>query len=530
MKTSLTYLTINQLKPLGYNRFQLQNLRKNGKVRFQWSPMEYCLQDVQQAKKEDFKVDETVKTVCFWAKDIFQEGEIKELEVYMNLFWTEYRKVVLRMFLWGFMTINEYSAKWPFNCYDNRSLYRYAQGFVKSSLSKQESQKEMKEKKIIELIEKTKKRPTINNKDWRELKEKDAILLERNLQAWKYNMKKLNDLKLSLKQKREIPKFKFFEKDFYCAIGDENTVNARIRIKWGFFVTSILSRRIKVPTGKIIPETVQTWKIHYNKNKKLVCSVTFKERKPTAKTIGTVGIDIWPKTISLAKLDKNGCLRWRKTFSMGNIQNYRNKKVHIEKLVIEILTWCWNYRGIVMEDLKFKQWVKGRILPWWPYSKILTIFKQMSENRGFSFKTINPAFTSFIGLVKYQSLWLSITHNRNSKDESAAITIWRRWQWFGERIPTLLRTPLASLSEKPSIGSNWKLWSLLKKGLGEQTALLFVKVFLSTRGEGNREEFKMKCLKQLRDYGVAGFRKEIDTEILWTGVEPRRSNIDSCFF
>ena len=483
----MKWLTINELKDYWYNRYQLQNLRKNWKVRYRNSPIEYCLIDVKRASKEDFLVDEKIRTLQFWAKDIFNEEEIKELEAYMKEFWSEYRKAVMKMFEWNFMSLNEYSKEWPLNSHDNKSLYQLAQWFVRSKNTHFEKKKKLTKEKI----------------------EKFEFVNEENKKIWRIQKRKYNDMKLRLNQKREIPKFKFYEKNFYYSIWNEHYINPRIKIVWN----TLRWFWNKKFVNKKLPETIQTWKIHYNKNWKLICSVTVREMVKKEKCIWACWIDIWIKSISAAKVDKNWCLIWRKTWQLWNIVNLRQKKVHIEKILIEIKKWAWNYNKFVMEDLSFRQWVKWRTLHWWPYSKIMQAAKSI-----FRPEFVNPAFTSFIWLVKYWNMWMSLSHNKNSKDESAAFTIWRRWLWFQEKIPALLKEILASQSEKPSIG-NWKFWSSLKR-LGELTTLSFVKVFYSLK-KRNREKFKMRCLEQLRDYGISGFRQEIKQKVSELGLNLR---------
>ncbi|MRU02598.1 transposase, partial [Bacillus anthracis] len=150
-----------------------------------------------------------------------------------------------------------------------------------------------------------------------------------------------------------------------------------------------------------------------------------------------------------------------------------------------------NVGGIVLEDLKFQQShdtdkYSNRNFHQFTYKKMLNSLIRMSLRNGFSVKTVNPAYTSVIGKLKYsQNFGISV-------HEAAAFTIARRGLELQEQLPkeiilllkkqitTKLRILVASMEESKKNTKkvykkwlqtiqtwkeyhNWKLWSILHK-------------------------------------------------------------------
>ena len=84
-----------------------------------------------------------------------------------------------------------------------------------------------------------------------------------------------------------------------------------------------------------------------------------------------------------------------------------------------------NVGGIVLEDLKFQQshdtdTYSNRNFHQFTYKKMLNSLIRMGLRNGFSVKTVNPAYTSVIGKLKYSKNFGISVH------EAAAFAITRR--------------------------------------------------------------------------------------------------------
>ena len=104
-----------------------------------------------------------------------------------------------------------------------------------------------------------------------------------------------------------------------------------------------------------------------------------------------------------------------------------------------------NVGGIVLEDLKFQQShdtdkYSNRNFHQFTYKKMLNSLIRMSLRNGFSVKTVNPAYTSVIGKLKYSKNFGISVH------EAAAFAIARRGLELQEQVPQeiilLLKTKL----------------------------------------------------------------------------------------
>ncbi|HFK1796621.1 TPA: IS200/IS605 family accessory protein TnpB-related protein, partial [Bacillus cereus] len=165
----------------------------------------------------------------------------------------------------------------------------------------------------------------------------------------------------------------------------------------------------------------------------------------------------------------------------------------IGQIVQQIKTWLLenNVGGIVLEDLKFQQshdtdTYSNRNFHQFTYKKMLNSLIRMGLRNGFSVKTVNPAYTSVIGKLKYSKNFGISVH------EAAAFAITRRGVELQEQVPkeiilllknqitTKLRILVASMEEsKKNMQKvykkwlqtiqtwkeyhNWKLWSILHK-------------------------------------------------------------------
>ena len=101
------------------------------------------------------------------------------------------------------------------------------------------------------------------------------------------------------------------------------------------------------------------------------------------------------------------------------------------------------------------------MLSGWGYSEF---FKQLSSilaNRGIQLKTVNPAYTSLIGLVKY------VRQYGISSGVAAAFCIARRGMYLKEKMPSSIK---AKLSVKDGMHS-WNYWNKLNKKIKTCTVI-----------------------------------------------------------
>lgn len=178
---------------------------------------------------------------------------------------------------------------------------------------------------------------------------------------------------------------------------------------------------------------------------------------------GCIGIDINPGSIDWAYVDWNGNLKQHGLFKLLLGLPQGKMKAQLVGVSLKLAELAIKYKcPVVCEELDFsakKAQLKevsrklARMLSGWAYAEF---FKQLSAilaNRGIQLKTVNPAFTSLIGLVKY------VKQYGISSGVAAAISIARRGMRLREKIPSSIK---ANLSVKEGLHS-WSYWNKLNK-------------------------------------------------------------------
>ena len=87
----------------------------------------------------------------------------------------------------------------------------------------------------------------------------------------------------------------------------------------------------------------------------------------------------------------------------------------------------------------------------WAYSELFKLLNYILSNRGIELITVNPAYSSIIGLVKYLRMY------GLASDEAAALVIARRGMRLSEKIPG----SLTAAFEVNSTKHVWSLWNQL---------------------------------------------------------------------
>jgi IS605 OrfB family transposase len=214
--------------------------------------------------------------------------------------------------------------------------------------------------------------------------------------------------------------------------------------------------------------------------------ITFKE--------GCLGIDTNPSGLALTLANKKGQpikTIWIDTNALmfSNANKTNNLINEIAWQVINMATDLGV--GIACESLKFNQKdiskKTNRTFHNFVHSRLLQQIKRKANQNRIEFKSVNPAFTTFIGKTKYSYVYNLGNHH------SAALVIARRALGFKERIPQNWRDKvLKSRASRSKSGgkteqrySNWQLWGTLYG--------------LSSNGGLPASPSKVRNLKELRN-------------------------------
>ena len=171
--------------------------------------------------------------------------------------------------------------------------------------------------------------------------------------------------------------------------------------------------------------------------------------KPEIKTVehyGLIGIDINPDHLDVAETDEKGnYLRgWSVPLDLKD-KSAKQRKTVLSQATKGIVDYALSVgKSIVIEDLDFTKKKKAlkdnynknyaRMLSAFAYGKIREYFTGQCWKLGVNLLTVNPAYTSFLGNLKYRS---KIT-TKDNEHMPAAYVIARRGQGFRERIQTSL--------------------------------------------------------------------------------------------
>jgi IS605 OrfB family transposase len=208
--------------------------------------------------------------------------------------------------------------------------------------------------------------------------------------------------------------------------------------KWISFVSDLEHAE---NTGDWFPYTVRL-KL---RNGKIYAQISTEEKFPeltVTKDNGVIGIDInaYPFHLALVHVAKDGNLEKYERISLDKLLEGNSEKS-------EYLSWQTAHRvveiakrerkALVMENLeKLPKGKRGNGLPKlrqklqkWVYKKLLQKVEIVAKRNGVQVIKVNPAYTSFIGKLKYAPLY------NIDKDIAGAYVIARRGLGFKERLP-----------------------------------------------------------------------------------------------
>ena len=171
---------------------------------------------------------------------------------------------------------------------------------------------------------------------------------------------------------------------------------------------------------------------------------------------GCIGIDMNPGSIDWAYVDWDGNLKEHGKFVLQQGLPKGRMKAQLVDVSLKLAELAIKFKcPVVCEELDF-QFLKARLkevniklarmLSGWAYAEFLKQLNSILINRGIQLKTINPVWTSLIGLVKY------LRQYGISSGIAASIVIARRGMRLSERLP-------CSITAYPGMKSGKHVWS-----------------------------------------------------------------------
>ncbi len=426
----------------------------------------------------------------------------------------------------------EIGKSYGFGAHISDSALSAAAGIVKSTNTWYKKRIENLEKKIdkiknfLEKYEKSKEKKF--HKDFIKGKRKQLIILQNRLN--KYKSKSYIPIHFG-KHSKTIEEYRRNRLEYFSSGSASAKGNPEIRLEYMKNSEEIKLKLFDLYFNIDIPNShektfslnhfnCQACRISFNKKGKLVLNITYSYIKPIEQrrfkpSKGTIGIDIGPKEIAVCLVKKDGNPFKYVHFSTGNLLDKRTEETEREiSLILDKIITLGEEHGftkITIENLNFKQEYEhrsprlNRILKKFPSRKFEELITSKCLRRGIELNTVNPAYTSVIGIYKYSNRDnLSSSHNSKSKDLSAALAIGRRGLGMREKAivcikvsrttkslklrslfpesekegKTLTKKEMEEKSSKLSLlrgRCNWNLWNKLKRKytLRELTATLF---------------------------------------------------------
>lgn len=210
----------------------------------------------------------------------------------------------------------------------------------------------------------------------------------------------------------------------------------------------------------------KTWHFFY-KEERWVAAVQFTPKpviqRSKAVAYGCIGIDMNPGSIGWAYVDPEGNLKEKGQISLQMGLPTGQQDAQIVDACLQLATLAIAFEcPVVCEELDFSEKKKqlgekskkyARMLSGWAYSRFYELLSSILTNRGIELKTVNPAYSSLIGLVKYLKMYAL------SSDCAAALVIARRAMRLSEKPPTSI-TAYSPVNEEKHV---WSFWNQLNK-------------------------------------------------------------------
>ncbi len=255
---------------------------------------------------------------------------------------------------------------------------------------------------------------------------------------------------------------------------DGNNLRFRVptglELKYGSYVSTTLGgfpRNInRIPT-----QGAKSWHFYLKNSKwKVALQFTPEPIRPRSQPInyGAIGIDLNPGSVDWAYVDGDGNLKRTGQITLEQGLPKGKQQAQIVKVCLELASLAIKHQcPIVCEELDFSKKKESlaetsrklaRMLSCWSYKEFFKQLSSICANRGLYLKTVNPSYSSLIGLVKYCRQY------GISSGVAAALVIARRGMYLSERLPSCFKTSsiTAYLGVKPR-KHVWSYWNKLNK-------------------------------------------------------------------
>ena len=197
--------------------------------------------------------------------------------------------------------------------------------------------------------------------------------------------------------------------------------------------------------------------------------VTIEEETPVPyNTKGAVGVDTNPDGLGVVLVDYLGQYRgslWLGEGEWTYARSSRRNNLIGEKAKQVVTLAKETGNALAVENLKFKNDKSvsakfNRMSHGFVWSKFLEHVERSALREGVPLVKVNPAFTSIIGILKYQHQYGLSPH------QSAAYVIARRGLGYDkEKVPKQLVESFKNKKEGFAQLTNWKQWSSVKKNI-----------------------------------------------------------------
>lgn len=206
------------------------------------------------------------------------------------------------------------------------------------------------------------------------------------------------------------------------------------------------------------------------KKKRYYIHISIEEEtpEPYAARNGAIGVDTNPDGLGTAHADYLGQFKESMWLSLSECTYARTNRREnlIGEAAADLVDIAQKLNSLlVVEDLKFKDDKSvtakfNRVSHGFIWSKFLAMTQRRALRKGIPLVKVKPAFTSIIGILKYQAQYGLSNH------EAAGYVIARRGLGRNyEKVPRLLVKRFINNKKKEGFSklNNWKQWSAVKK-------------------------------------------------------------------
>ena len=214
-------------------------------------------------------------------------------------------------------------------------------------------------------------------------------------------------------------------------------------------------------TYRFIQKSLKEWEIH------ITVSVAAKPVQTKPVQHGALGVDLNVASLGYTLTDSDGNLAGQGQIKLNLLSQPTGKtEAQLVDAVTQLVTLAQAYNcPIVVEKLDFTEKKKQlretssryrRMLSSFAYRKFYALLKARCFKLGIQVITVNPAFSSVIGLIKFMSLY-----GMNSAT-AAALVLARRAMRLSERTPA--KTAYQGTAPRKHVWSTWSVVSKRVKG------------------------------------------------------------------